>query len=425
MSEHNDHFIHNLDKSAIFTFIGIVLLFSCAVVVTLFAPSMVDPSWTEPTSPYMVQIYEVVDPNVYISSGSTGSMNTQVIYHLKNGFSLLSFKESEGIRIIAPPPLEKFITRQDDKVLKLTSSLMLLRKPQANEENGYNPVEIAANMRADFQKQWQQSNPKEPIPAFTVLELYAPKENEAFAAGIATEGILENWVDKDYTILDDTSKYAWHNNRGVVFVSNPQEYRIQKYKFAQSEGWRYDPQGEKLKNLEELNNHPLGFLSRKKLIEIGETIYAHEGCWYCHTDQTRTLIQDVVLNGSDSFPAPPSSANEYIYQRVTFPGTRRIGPDLSRVGVKRPSRDWHKAHFWAPKTASKGSIMPSFRQFFDDDPRGTGKNPYDLPNYKFEAVYQYLMTKGTRITPPTEAWWLGKDPINTIEIIENRKKLAP
>ena len=167
----------------------------------------------------------------------------------------------------------------------------------------------------------------------------------------------------------------------------------------------------------------MGFYSRKELIYLGEHIYAIEGCWYCHTDQTRTLIQDVVLNGSDSYPAPPSSANEYIYQKITFAGTRRIGPDISRVGVKRPSRDWHKSHFWAPKTASVGSIMPAFQHFFDNDPRGTSNTAMGIPNYRFEAIYQYLMTKGTRITPPTEAWWLGKDPIQTKLIIEGQKVL--
>jgi cytochrome c oxidase cbb3-type subunit 2 len=130
-----------------------------------------------------------------------------------------------------------------------------------------------------------------------------------------------------------------------------------------------------------------------------------------------------VLNGSAEYPAPPSSANEYIYQKITFPGTKRNGPDLSRVGVKRPGRDWHKGHFWSPKTASLGSIMPSFKHFFDNDPRGTSSAQIGIPNYKFESVYQYLMTKGTRITPPTEAWWLGKDPIDTKAIIEGRKRI--
>lgn len=68
--------------------------------------------------------------------------------------------------------------------------------------------------------------------------------------------------------------------------------------------------------------------------------------------------------------------------------------------------------------------MPSFRHFFDFDPRGTSpQHTIGVPNYKFEAIYQYLMTKGTRITAPSEGWWIGKDPVNTIEIIEGRRKL--
>ena len=72
-----------------------------------------------------------------------------------------------------------------------------------------------------------------------------------------------------------------------------------------------------------------------------------------------------------------------------------------------------------------GLIMPSFRHFFDFDPRGTAKSPVGIPNYRFEAIYQYLMTKGTRITPPTQAWWLGKDPIRTKEIIEGNFTVPP
>ncbi len=35
------------------------------------------------------------------------------------------------------------------------------------------------------------------------------------------------------------------------------------------------------------------------------------------------------------------------------------------------------------------------------------------------------MTKGTRITPPTQAWWLGKDPLHTTEIIEGLRTVQP
>ena len=414
-------FMHNVELSGILTVIGIVLLFSSAVIVTMIAPAFVDSSWTQPTSPYQMQMYEVADPHIYFSSLRSDSTELQAVYHLEKGVTLQAFQESETTRFVSSPKLEKYITHYQAPILKLTSNLMMLRPPKGEM------IQKAKKMRKSLQDQWVSENPdlKEKglqKPAYDILELYEVEKNEAFATA-AIERIVEDWVDQNYEIVDETVMQAYHNNPGVIYVNNPREYRITYFKFGKEEGWRYDPKGEPVANLEELKHHPLGFRSRKELIGFGEHLFAIEGCWYCHTDQTRTLVQDVVLNGSDSYPAPPASANEYIYQKITFAGTRRIGPDINRVGVKRPSRDWHQSHFWSPKTASKGSIMPAFQHLFDYDPRGTGKRTSSIPNYKFEALFQYLMTKGTRITPPTQAWWLGKDPIHTKEIIEGQRKL--
>lgn len=408
-------FIHKIDKSALLTFIGVILLFSTAILVTLIAPRYIDSTWTDPASPFQTQMYEVEDPNIYLSSAATRGKELQYVHHLKKDYTLLAFKEAENLRIVAPSELEKFVTRFDDKELKLTSHLMLLREPQGKMQ------EAAKSLNEKLQQ--TKSDDKQPEKVrYQILELYDPQMQEAFSFDPSV-GILQNWVDRDFKILDEHSKTPYQQEYGVVFVQNPIEFRITLSQSAGEERWRYDPEGSPIKNLEELKKPAFGFYSRKELIYLGEHIYAIEGCWYCHTDQTRTLIQDVVLNGSDSYPAPPSSANEYIYQKITFPGTRRIGPDISRVGVKRPSRDWHKSHFWAPKTASVGSIMPAFQHFFDSDPRGTSNTSMGIPNYRFEAVYQYLMTKGTRITPPTQAWWLGKDPIQTKLIIEGQRVL--
>ncbi len=272
------------------------------------------------------------------------------------------------------------------------------------------------------QLQGQARDEGRPHIAYKILELYDPGLDEAFSLS-RSDGLIEDFVDNDYLILDDETKQPWHRDPGVIFVKNPQEYRISPFGTGLRRGWRFDPAGKPIESVAELESPELGFRSRKELIELGETIYAHEGCWYCHTQQTRTLVQDVVLNGSESYPAPPSSPNEYIYQKVTFAGTRRIAPDLSREAIKRPSRDWHKSHFWEPRTESAGSIMPSFRHFFDFDPRGVRLAEVGIPNYRFEAIYQYLMTLGSRITAPTEAWWLGKDPVQTLEIIEGRKRV--
>ena len=423
MKESHEGFMHKLDKSAVLTVIGILLLFSSAVGVTLIAPSYVDPSWTEVASPYQRQMYEVADPNLYVSTAATGGDELQLAYHIKDGYTLLAFAESETVRIIAPPELEKYVTRHGESRLKLSSKLMLLREANAEGDRGRQATALQEKLQSQWRSSHSQSAAKElRMPRFDILELYEPEAKEAFALA-ETDGILENWVDSEFVILDEEVKQRYHEDPGVLYVSNPKEYRIAPFRFGKSSGFQYDPNGRSIASLDELKSPELGFMSREELIQLGEDIYRIEGCWYCHTDQTRTLVQDTILNGSETNAAPPSSANEYVYQRVTFPGTRRIGPDISRVGIKRPNRDWHKSHFWSPKTASAGTIMPSFRHFFDDDPRGTSKSPVGIPNYKFEAIFQYLMTKGTRITAPTQAWWQGRDPLQTTKIIEGQKKV--
>lgn len=413
---------NRIERSAILTGIGIFFFFFLAISMTIILPNNTDPSWVNPSSHYQVQMYEVADPHTYIAREATGSQDIEYVHHLEEGVTLAAFKESSAIRIVAPEELESFVTRFDDKELKLTPRLLLLRKPQRSEQ--FDAVAQADKKRQELRSEWLKAHPKWreeglQLIDYKIYELYDPGVSEAFSLA-QTEGVLEDYVDKDYTIVGG-AKQNWHNDPGVVYMRNPEEYRIRRFMFGDLEVYKYDPLGQPVKDLAELTGDKLRFRSRQELIRDGERYVAIEGCWYCHTDQSRTLIQDSVLNGTGTFAAPPSAANEYIYQKVTFPGTRRIGPDLSRTGVKRPSRDWHKSHFWEPRTESPGSIMPSFRYFFDDDPSGQAYTVIGVPNDRFEAIFQYLMTKGTRITPPTQAWWLGKDPIQTTMIIDGAR----
>jgi cytochrome c oxidase cbb3-type subunit II len=399
-----------LEWSAIWTLVFVVFLFSIAVAVTLIAPSYIDPSWKEASCDYQVQMYQVADPNVYISSATPAGSALQYVYHLKEGFSLTAFQESEFMRILAPESLEKYVTHFGDPELKLTTRILFLQQTSDPEK--------ANLLQQELQKRWKSEHKESDFfPHFELLELIDPAKKEAFAVS-KRDGILEHWAEKDFVLLGESPPYCTHS--GAIYVKNPQEYRVAEMNYLGKSYWIYQAEGSAIHDLDELKGRRLKFLSRKELIAMGEDIFRAEGCWYCHTDQTRTLVQDTVLNGSEEYPAPPSSANEYVFQRVTFPGTRRIGPDLSRVGIKRASRDWHMSHFFSPKTESKGSVMPAFKHFFDNDPTGSARNPYGIPNYRFEAVFQYLMTKGTRITAPSAAWWLGKDPIQTIKIIEGR-----
>lgn len=407
-SEHS--WTHKINRSAILTATGAIFLFLLAGVGTVLIPHSVEDGWTKPSSAYQKQMYEMADGALYISNTGTADRgDLQMVRHLKEGFNLLAFQESNTVRIVAPKELETYITRYGDKTLKLTSDLLLLQEPQGEW------IKVADELKAKLKKE-----EKDEKLNYEILQLYKPEGKEVFSLA-RCDGISEDWVDEHFEILDSEVRHPFHADHGVIYVNNPVEYRVSSSKLGGIQGWGYDPKGKAIADLETLKGPPYGFLSRKELIDMGEDIYRIEGCWYCHTDQTRTLIQDVILNGAAAEPAPPSTASEYVYQHVSFTGTRRIGPDLSRTGAKRPSRDWHRGHFWEPRTESPGTIMPRFQHFFDDGPCGAGPSPCGVPNYKFEAIYQYLMTKGTRITSPTEAWWLGKDPVDTKAIIDGRK----
>jgi cytochrome c oxidase cbb3-type subunit 2 len=58
-----------------------------------------------------------------------------------------------------------------------------------------------------------------------------------------------------------------------------------------------------------------------------------------------------------------SEAGEYHFDRPHLFSTRRIGPDLTRVGLKFAD-GWHYAHHWDPRLVVPDSNMPSFKWLF-------------------------------------------------------------
>lgn len=410
-----------LEKSLLFTIIAVLLLFILAITVVVISPNYVDKSWTSPCCSYQVQMYEVSDPNTYINGACIQPEPIEIVKHIKSGDTLLAFKESDNFFIVAPKELEKYVTKSNEIPLKLTSTLLFLREPITTRD--FDAVAAKQAIENNLQKVFDEKlndDEKSEMPFIQIKELYKPLYSEGFSVGEGHE-LFENWVDRDFVVIDPNSQIPRHFYEGVIYIKNPQEYRIGYKMLGSNSRWQYDDQGVRIKSIQELTSEKFGFVSRKNLIEMGEDIYRKEGCWYCHTDQTRTLVEDTVVNGSAFYPAPPSSANEYIYQKISFLGTKRNGPDISRIGVKTQSRDWHKSHFWNPRNKSSGSIMPAFKHFFNYHPDEPITTTRRVPNCNFEAIYQYLMTKGTRITAPNEAWWLGYDPIKTIDIISGRQ----
>jgi cytochrome c oxidase cbb3-type subunit 2 len=93
------------------------------------------------------------------------------------------------------------------------------------------------------------------------------------------------------------------------------------------------------------------------LEQVGRGVYQREGCWYCHSQYVRPVT------GEDQRWGPVSQVGEYAHDWPHLLSTRRIGPDLTRVGLKF-SDHWHYAHHWTPKQVVPDSIMPDFRWLF-------------------------------------------------------------
>ena len=91
----------------------------------------------------------------------------------------------------------------------------------------------------------------------------------------------------------------------------------------------------------------------------GRAVYIREGCWYCHSQYVRPVAGEEMRWG------PLSEAGEYAWDQPHLFSTRRIGPDLTRVGLKF-SDDWHYAHHWDPRLVVPESMMPRFRWLFDE-----------------------------------------------------------
>jgi cytochrome c oxidase cbb3-type subunit II len=85
----------------------------------------------------------------------------------------------------------------------------------------------------------------------------------------------------------------------------------------------------------------------------GRDIYVREGCYLCHSQMIRALRDEVERYGHYSLAA------ESMYDHPFQWGSKRIGPDLARVGGKY-SDDWHVAHLVNPRAVVPESIMPGY-----------------------------------------------------------------
>jgi cytochrome c oxidase cbb3-type subunit I/II len=86
---------------------------------------------------------------------------------------------------------------------------------------------------------------------------------------------------------------------------------------------------------------------------VGRDLYIREGCYNCHSQMIRPFRWETERYGDYSKPG------EFVYDHPFQWGSRRIGPDLARVGGKYPDL-WHVRHMINPREIVQKSIMPAY-----------------------------------------------------------------
>ncbi len=90
----------------------------------------------------------------------------------------------------------------------------------------------------------------------------------------------------------------------------------------------------------------------------GRDVYVAEGCYNCHSQMVRPFRAETERYGEYSKPG------EFVYDHPFQWGSRRIGPDLHRIGGKYPDL-WHIRHFDDPPSTTPKSIMPPYSWLFE------------------------------------------------------------
>ncbi len=135
----------------------------------------------------------------------------------------------------------------------------------------------------------------------------------------------------------------------------------------------------------------------------GAEVYRSVGCVACHSRQVgwRGYNGDIERGWGNR----RSVAQDYIYDQPVLLGSQRVGPDLTNVGLRFPSAEWHLLHLYNPQTVMpKGtkSIMPPYRFLFEKRKVGARPSPDAL-----KLTGEFAPEPGWEIVPTDQARALG------------------
>ncbi|MCB1306873.1 MAG: cbb3-type cytochrome c oxidase subunit II [Leptospiraceae bacterium] len=121
------------------------------------------------------------------------------------------------------------------------------------------------------------------------------------------------------------------------------------------------------------------------LVLKGQEVYFQEGCQYCHTQQMRPIQSEVQrfadVNQYGYLGVLPSNM-EYYYETPAMRGSRRIGPDLSRVA--HMSQSELKSVLTGAQEGSLAAAYHNYAHLFECE---SGMNPLFL-SWKIRMMMQ-------------------------------------
>ncbi|MBI5388582.1 MAG: cbb3-type cytochrome c oxidase subunit II [Verrucomicrobia bacterium] len=136
---------------------------------------------------------------------------------------------------------------------------------------------------------------------------------------------------------------------------------------------------------------------RSGMAQQGAAVYVSLGCVYCHSQQVQP--REWGYDNARGWGKRRSVAQDYLFDEPVQLGARRVGPDLSNVGLRFTNETFFLEFLYNPQMHHPGSTMPPFPFLFDR--RRIGKTPspdaLKLPQqFAPEAGYEVVPKSGAR-----------------------------
>lgn len=134
----------------------------------------------------------------------------------------------------------------------------------------------------------------------------------------------------------------------------------------------------------------------------GKAVFIANGCVACHTQQVRNVDMDKVWGSRPGIAADYANIRRTDFWRntATLMGTERTGPDLTNIGNRQPSQDWHLVHLFNPRIVVKESVMPAYPWLF------TIKKKISAQDIAVNVPSSYLQDKESKVVANKNAVYL-------------------